>query len=338
MDARRCVAATSLDAGTRCPYLVPASTTRRNRLHAQFDLDATVFATLPASLHWRGEPNDWVRVTRPGMRLHSFLEGPQFAADGALWCVDVPYGRIFRIDAHGTWHVAHEGDGQPHGLAALPDGSFAVTDYLRGLLRFDPASGAMTTLCSRPTSGTFRGLSDLVRAGNGDLWFTDPGRTSLSDPTGRLFRLRAGASTPDLVLDNIPYPNGVALSPDGRHVYVAVTRANAVWRLFADNPDVGKPMVGLWTQLSGGLGPDGLAVHPRGFVAVAHGQAGRAWVFDRLGDVVARVRTPGGTWTTSVAWFPGGHRLAIVDAETGSIFVADLAAAIERATQDPDQP
>ena len=67
-----------------------------------------------------------------------------------------------------------------------------------------------------------------------------------------------------------------------------------------------------------------IAVHPRGFVAVAHARAGRAWVFDPLGDPVARVRTPGGTWTTSVAWHPDGRRLAIVDAETGSIYFADL--------------
>jgi gluconolactonase len=65
-------------------------------------------------------------------------------------------------------------------------------------------------------------------------------------------------------------------------------------------------------------------VHPQGFVAVAHGQAGRAWVFDALGDVLARVRTPGGSWTTSVAWFPDSLRLAIVDAQTGSIYAADL--------------
>jgi gluconolactonase len=62
------------------------------------DISAEVFATLPASLHYRGEPNEWVRVTRPGQKLHSFLEGPAFDADGNLWCVDVPYGRIFRID------------------------------------------------------------------------------------------------------------------------------------------------------------------------------------------------------------------------------------------------
>ncbi|HVF64293.1 MAG TPA: SMP-30/gluconolactonase/LRE family protein [Casimicrobiaceae bacterium] len=288
------------------------------------DIEADVFAALPASLHYSGEPNDWVRVTRPGARLHSFLEGPVFDDRGRLWCVDVPYGRILTVDASGQWTLVHRGEGQPHGLARMHDDVFAVADYRHGLMRFDPASGAMTTLCEGVNSERFRGLGDVTCAPNGELWFTDPGRSSLSDPTGRLFRLRAGAREPDLVLANVPYPNGVGVSPDGKFVYVAVTRANAVWRLFADAPDPVYPMVGTWVQLSGGLGPDGIAVHPQGHVAVAHGQAGRAWILDALGDVVARVRTPGGLWTTSVAWHPDGGRLAIVEAQTGSIYLADL--------------
>lgn len=302
-------------------------------MNSCIDIDARVFATLPEALHYRGEPNQWVRVTRPGQRLHSFLEGPVFDADGALWCVDVPYGRIFHIDTDGAWALAHESDGQPHGLARLPDGAFAVTDYRHGLLRFDPPRGPLTPWCDAVNSERFRGLSDIACAANGDLWFTDSGRSSLSDPTGRLLRLRAGAAAPEVVLANVPYPNGVALSPDGRLVYVAATRANAVWRLLADAPDPVYPMVGVWVQLSGGLGPDGIAVNADGFVAVAHGQAGRAWIFDALGDPVARVRTPGGLWTTAVAWHPDGRRLAIVEAQTGSIFIADVAAALAAAKE-----
>jgi len=287
------------------------------------DIDADLFATLPSALHYRGEPNEWVRVTRPGARLHSFLEGATFDENGVLWCVDVPYGRILRIEG-GEWSVAHAGQGQPHGLAPWGEGAFAVADYRLGLMRFDLATGAMASICEGANSERFRGLGDITRAPGGDLWFTDPGRSSLSDPTGRVFRLRSGATTPELVLANVPYPNGIALSPDGRLVYVAATRANAVWRLLADAPDPVYPMVGTWVQLSGGLGPDGVAVHPNGCVAVAQGQAGRAHVFDPLGDLVARVRTPGGLWTTSVAWFPDGRRLAIVDAQAAAIHVADL--------------
>ena len=297
------------------------------------DISAEVFATLPASFHFRGEPNEWVRVTRPGQNLHSFLEGPAYDAEGGLWCVDVPYGRIFHVDCGGQWSLAHQSDGQPHGLTRLPDGAFALADYRHGLMRFDPAPGTVTPICEGVNSERFRGLADIARAVNGDLWFTDPGRSSLSDPSGRLFRLRAGASMPDVMLANVPYPNGVALSPDGRFVYLAATRANAVLRLLADAPDPVYPMVGLWVQLSGGLGPDGLAVNADGFVAVAHGQAGRAWVFDPLGDPVARVRTPGGWWTTAIAWHPDGRRLAIVDAQTGSIYIVDLGTVLASAKE-----
>ncbi|MFO1324744.1 MAG: SMP-30/gluconolactonase/LRE family protein [Burkholderiales bacterium] len=288
------------------------------------DLRSEVFATLPAELRHAGEPNEWVRVTRPGERLHSFLEGPAWDDAGNLWCVDVPYGRIFRIDEHGAFSLEYAGDGQPHGLARLRDRTFAVADYRHGLLRFDPAQRTLASWHEGINSERFRGLGDIHCAANGDLWFTDPGRSSLSDPTGRLFRLRDGAAAPELVLANVPYPNGVATSPDGRFVYVAATRANAVWRLLADAPDPVYPMVGVWAQLSGGLGPDGLSVHPSGCVAIAHAQAGRAFVLDSLGDPVARIVTPGGLWTTAVAWHPDGRRLAIVDAQAGAVHLADL--------------
>lgn len=292
-------------------------------------LAAELWTRLPDALHHTGEPNDWVKTTRPGMRLHSFLEGACFDASGALWLVDVPYGRIFRISPAGEWTLAYRIGGEPHGLARLPDGRFAMTDYRRGVLALDPATGACETLVDRVNTENFRGLSDIARAPNGDLWFTDSGRSSLSDPTGRLFRLRSpldpASRRLELVLANVPYPNGVALSPDGKLVYLAATRANAVWRLMADAPDPGWPMVGTFVQLSGGLGPDGLAVDRRGRLAVAHGQAGRAWLFDALGDKLAEIRTPGGLWVTSCAF--GGadeSQIIIVEAQTGGVYRADV--------------
>lgn len=285
---------------------------------------ATPWARIPAVLHYSGDPTPWVRVTRPGQRLHSFLEGPAFAPDGALWLVDVPHGRVFRIAADGAWSVALTYDGEPHGLAWLPDGRLAIADYRHGLLAITPGDDRPVPLVERVNTERFRGPSDLCVGADGSVWFTDSGRSSLSDPTGRLFRLRPDG-TLDLVLANVPYPNGVALSPDGRQVLLAVTRANAVWRLLADAPDPVHPMVGLHVQLSGGLGPDGLAVDAGGRLAIAHAQAGRAWLMDAIGDPLAQIRTPGGLWTTSVAFGPDGDALFIVDAQTGTVFRADLA-------------
>ncbi len=288
------------------------------------EVEARFVARLPEELHHRGEPNDWVRMTRPGMRLYSFLEGPAFGPDGALYLADVPYGRIFRVSPGFTsWEVALQYDGEPHGLAFAADGRLILTDYRRGLLTADLAQGKVTTLVDRHNTEGFRGLSDLAIDPDGAVWFTDSGRTSLSDPTGRLFRLEAGGK-PVCVLGNIPYPNGVAFSADGAHVYVAATRANAVWRLLRKPPELGTPMVGLYVQLSGGLGPDGLAVAPTGELAVVHGQAGQVFVFDRVGQPLLRIRTPSGLWTTAARFGPDGRTLFIVEAQSGSVLAYEL--------------
>lgn len=294
------------------------------RIPQPFDVAAELFTTLPDALRHKGEPSPWAKMNRPGLQMHSFLEGPAFDGAGNLWLVDIPYGRIFRISPAGDWTVAHAYDGNPHCLAHLPDGGIVFTDRLRGLLRLDPGSGAVTPICEGVNFENFRALSDVTVAPNGDLWFTDPGRSSPSDPTGRLLRLRQGAAMPEIVLANIPYPNSVGLDRAGRNVYVSVTRGNAIWRLFADAPDPVYPMVTTFVHLSGGNGPDGLSVAPDGRVAVAQSQAGRAYVFEANGDMIARIRTPGGTWTTACTFGPDGSTLYILEAQTGSVYRTDL--------------
>lgn len=286
-------------------------------------IEATLFTELPRELHYEGEPTAWVRMTRPGQRLHSFLEGLCFTADDTLWLVDVPYGRVFTIAPSGAWTLAMSYDGEPHSLKPWNDGDFALVDHKRGLHRFAPASKRMEVVAASYNGAPFRGLSDIALAPNGDIWFTEPGRTSLSDPTGRLFCYRKDGGLQQ-VLANIPFPNGVALSPDGKFVYVAVTRANAVWRLFADVAPQTIPMVGTYIQLSGGLGPDGLAVDARGRLAVAHAQAGRAFLFDALGDPLLEIRIPKGAWTTSVAFSRDETELYIADAQHGAIWRTKL--------------
>jgi gluconolactonase len=284
---------------------------------------SALFTRLPEALHHKGEPSPWARMTRPGQPMHSFIEGAFFDGDGALWLTDVPYGRIFRIDPDSGWHLAHHYDGEPHAMRFAPDGRPIVVDCRHGLLELTGRDSTRLLSGGLPDQ-PFLGLSDMAFAPDGTLWFTDSGRTSLSDPRGRVYR-RSAAGELRLVLDNIPYANGIALSPDGAHVYLAATRANEVWRFSADLPEAGAPMTGTFLHLSGGLGPDGLCVNGEGWLAVAQAQAGRAYVFDALGDPLAEVRLPEGLWTTSVAFHPDDQRrLTITDAQLGGVHVADL--------------
>ena len=114
----------------------------------------------------------------------------------------------------------------------------------------------------RRNSERFKGVNDLVFDSRGNLYFTDQGQTGLHDPTGRLYRLRRDGRL-DLLLANVPSPNGVALSADERVLYLGVTRGNAVWRVpLVDDGSVAK--VSAFFTSYGPSGPDGLAMDQQG--------------------------------------------------------------------------
>src|SRR5687768_17447830 len=65
---------------------------------------AEVFTRLPD--HFRNaRPTAWANANRGGHAIDSFLEGPAFDRAGRLYVTDVPFGRVFRIDAQGAWEL-----------------------------------------------------------------------------------------------------------------------------------------------------------------------------------------------------------------------------------------
>src|SRR5206468_10947491 len=166
----------------------------------------------------------------------------------------------------------------------------------------------------------FKGPNDLVFAENGDLYFTDQGLTGWHDPTGRVYRLRADGRL-EAVIEHIPSPNGIAISRDQRTLYVNVTRDNAVWRAPLNKHGIAFK-VGVFLRLSGGVGPDGLALDEQGGFAVAHLGLGSVWLFNALGEPTARIRSCAGLATTNVA-FGGRERrqLYITESDSGQVLI-----------------
>jgi gluconolactonase len=288
------------------------------------DIKTEVFARVPDRYRVTGRRSRWVEVQRNGAPTSCFLEGPSFDRDGNLYVVDVPWGRIFRVSPAGEFALVAEYDGEPNGLKIHRDGRIFVADYRHGIMLVDPASGAVTPYLDRAELDRFKGVNDLVFAGNGDLYFTDQGLTGLHDPTGRLYRLSAKDNRLESVLDGIPSPNGLVLNLDDSAVFVNVTRDNAVWRVpMMSNGKAFK--VGAFIRLSGGGGPDGLAIDEAGSLAVAHLGLGAVWLFSVLGEPIARIRSCAGLLTTNVA-YGGADRttLFITESESGQILSAKL--------------
>ena len=286
-------------------------------------IETRVFATYPEKWHNAHDDNDWVRTQPPGAHHTSLLEGPVFDRDGNFWCVDIPNGRILRVSKSGEFSIATEYDGWPNGLKFHKDGRLFIADAKHGIMVMDPVNGRVEPYLVRANLERFKALNDLFFASNGDLYFTDQGLTGLHDPVGRLFRLRPDGRL-DCLVDPIPSPNGLVANLDETIMFVAVTRANAVWRvpLLKDGTTA---KVGNFIQLSGGGGPDGLALDSKGRLVIAHVGLGSVWVFDHLGVPVYRIKSCAGTHTTNMAFGgPNGTTLFIMEAGSAQVLTAEL--------------
>ena len=288
---------------------------------------AEVFSSMPAHLRRSGEHTAWADANKGGAAIECFLEGPSFDRAGNLYVVDIPFGRIFRISPAGEWTLACGYDGWPNGLRIHKDGRIFVADYRRGLMRLDPATGAMHGVLPHRNTEGFKGLNDLTITAAGDILFTDQGQTGLHDPTGRVYRLRADGRL-ELLLSNVPSPNGLVLDAAEKVLFVAATRGNCIWRgpLMGDG-SVSK--VGNFFQLYGPTGPDGLAMDEEGNLAIAHPGSGSVWLVNPHGEAVARVRGPAGCFITNIAYGYGADGRAsdllyMTDSQNGNVLRAKM--------------
>lgn len=288
-------------------------------------IDAEVFTELPAALRRPGTPSYWAERNRRGMTVDSFIEGPSFDRDGNLWFVDIPFGRIFRADPQGQVTQVAEYDGQPNGLKIHADGQIFIADFQNGIMQLDPETGQVTHALRDCDTEGFKGCNDLHFGADGALYFTDQGQTGLQDPTGRVFRWQPETGALTCLIDKVPSPNGLVLDLNEHVLFLAVTRANAVWRL-PISPSGRVNKAGMFLQFSGGrAGPDGLALTAGNGVVVCQTGMGLVWVHDALGRPIAVVRSPSGLGTTNCA-FGGtdGRTLFITESDSGTILKAEF--------------
>ncbi len=126
------------------------------------------------------------------------------------------------------------------------------------------------------------------------------------------------------LLDNVPSPNGLVMNRDETAIYRRRDARQRVWRVpLLRAGGVGK--VGMFIQLSGGGGPDGLALDDEGRLLIAHFGIGCVWVLSAHGEPVYRINSCGSAHITNLA-FGGadGRTLHITDSGAGAILAARL--------------
>ncbi len=261
------------------------------------------------------------RYARVQTDVDFYLEGPAFDRNGNLFFTDVPHGRIFKMSPDGAFDLVVEYDGEPNGLKIHKDGRIFIADYRYGIVVLDPETSEIGPLAELLPAESFKGPNDLVFTSNGDLYFTDQGKTGLHDPTGRVYRFTASGNL-EALIETLPGPNGLVLDPTEKILYVG-SRSNTIWwqPLYDSRPP---SRVGTFAGMSGFGTPDGMAVDEAGNVLCVQHSMGIVWVFNRLGLPIFRIETCTTDKLTNLA-YGGADRtdLYILDGN-GKVLVARM--------------
>jgi gluconolactonase len=260
-----------------------------------------------------------------------FTEGPVWSPDGALLFSSPNTNTIHRLDpALGQVTVFRPKSGytgvdigryhQPgsNGLAFSPDGLLTICQHgNRRVIRVNP-HGDITVLADRYEGRRLNSPNDLVYGSDGTLYFTDPpfglpgmfGDPAKELPFSGVFAVRGGAV--ELISDELQGPNGVALSPDERYLYVGDwdPEHKAVMRYDLASGGPGELLCDL-TAEPGEDAIDGIAVDPDGRLYVCG--PGGIWVLSPAGERLELIELP-----------ESPHNLAWGDEDGRSLYVTAL--------------
>lgn len=244
---------------------------------------------------------------------HRFTEGPVWVPGdgpdrpGFLLYSDIPENTIYRLrvgEADAKPTVWLKPSGHANGLALDARGRVLIAMHDGRVARRDArASDGVTP---EPLISAFEGKglnspNDLAATPDGTIYFTDP-PYGLRPPLGAAGRSRelefcgVFRLSPDGTLHlehrEIPTPNGVTVSPDGRTLYVADTGTGSIFAFGIDNDgSLGEPRLFANNDTGGRRTfADGLKVDVEGNVYAAG--PGGVWVYDPRGRHLGTIPTP----------------------------------------------
>ena len=206
-------------------------------------------------------------------------------------------------------------------IAFHRDGSLYAADFAgQKVVRIDTRTWTSTDVVTRADTGaeTFY-PDDLAFDRNGNLYITDL-QGDVTNPKGKVYRYSAEGQV-SVVADRMAAPNGVALSPDGRQLWVSEYHANRLLRmdLAEDGGVVEYPYFSVIEVIANFSGPglaDSLKVDVDNNLYQAFYRGGRLQVLSEYGDHLADVRLAGGPedyrQTTNLVIEPGTRKAYLI--------------------------
>jgi sugar lactone lactonase YvrE len=153
--------------------------------------------------------------------------------DDAFYLTSIYRRKVVRVDRNGAARdfVAEGADGMGSSLGVRIDAKRRVlwtvagaSEWMRGwspsmrgqgaLYGYDLRDGRLVTKIATGSAEQPAMLNDLAIAADGTIYITDM-------LAGRVVRVTPGSQSFETWTEGLQYPNGIAVSDDGRHVYVA---------------------------------------------------------------------------------------------------------------------
>ena len=172
--------------------------------------------------------------TRSAPIKGGLTEGPAVAPDGSIYFTDIPEGTdaglIVRFDpGTGKTSVFSADSGKANGLAFDAQGRLLACEGSdlggRRVSRWDVKTGERTTLVDRFQGKRFNAPNDLCLDTAGRIYFTDPrylGEEPRELEHRAVYRIGTDGQVREITHE-VEKPNGIAISPDQRALYVADT-------------------------------------------------------------------------------------------------------------------
>src|ERR1700761_7003789 len=187
-----------------------------------------------------------------------WAEGPvYFPAGRYLLFSDIPNNRIMRYsEDDGHLSVFRQPSMNSNGNTIDREGRLITCEHSGRRVTRTEHNGTLTVIADKYQGKKLNAPNDVVVASNGTIWFTDQGYGIKGDYEGlkepfeqdkrNVFRVDPKTGDIKVVADDFVMPNGIALSPDEKKLYVIDTgltegEGNPAWiRVFDIDADAGK--------------------------------------------------------------------------------------------------
>jgi sugar lactone lactonase YvrE len=206
-----------------------------------------------------------------------YFEGPRWH-DDRWWVSDFYRHTVFAIDADGTHDEFLTVEAQPSGLGWMPDGSLLVVSMKdRRVLRRWPDGSVTVHADIRDHCGGH--ANDIVVDARGHAYVGNFGFDIMAGAppcSANLVHVAPDGSA-DRAADDLAFPNGSVITPDGSTLIVGETMGGR-YTAFTLGSDGSLTDRRVWATIEG-VAPDGCALDAEGCI----------WAADALGNRLVRV-------------------------------------------------